>query len=395
MTEAIEIHEILLTLGGLFMLGLLSDLLGKHTAIPRVTLLLLVGIIIGPAVLDVLPVFIYEWFPVLTSISLAMIGFLLAQRLTAPDINEMGREVISMSLGVVIITSLLMFTVLVLFGVRIEIALILAGIASATAPASTMDVINELEAKGKFSNKVLSIVAIDDVWGLLIFSILLALAAALGDTSSAYQLMGSGFKEIAGAIALGICLGVPMAYLTGRIRRGEPTQAEALGLVLLCAGLAVWLQVSYLLAAMIMGVVVANLAQHHSRPFHEIEGIEWPFLILFFLLAGALLKIESLFQIGWLGIAYIVLRILGRVIGAQVGGKIAGVDKVTRQWIGFTLLPQAGVAIGMALVAAERFPEFADKILPIILATTVIFELLGPVIARSVLIKMGEVEDDN
>lgn len=394
MTDVPFSAQVLVTFGGLFLIGLLADLLGRRTPLPRVTLLLLAGFLIGPSVLDWLPQFTADWFPLLTDIALAMVGFLLGQKLTLPTLRQMGRSVLAMSIGEVILTSLLVFTVLALSGVALEIALLLAGIAPATAPAATMDVVSEYHAKGKFTDTLLGIVAIDDAWGLLVFSILLAIAQGLSGQGGAGEVLASGAREIGGAVLLGLMLGIPMAYITGRIRPGEPTQAEALGLILLCSGLAAWWGVSHILTAMVMGAAVANLARHHDRPFHAIEGIEWPFLILFFLLAGAALHLEALAEIGLLGAGYIGLRIVGRILGTRLGGWLSDTDPAIRRWIGLALLPQAGVAIGMALLASQRFPELANIILPVVLGSTVIFELLGPVATRRVLIRMREIKYD-
>ena len=163
-------------------------------------------------------------------------------------------------------------------------------------------------------------------------------------------------------------------------------------MVLLCAGLAVWAGVSHILAAMTMGALVANLASHHDRPFHTIEGIEWPFLILFFLLAGAALHLDALAEVGLLGAGYILLRVAGRLLGTRLGGWLNGTDPATRRWIGLAMLPQAGIAIGMALLASQRFPELRDIILPVVLGSSVVFELIGPVITRRVLSRVGELK---
>jgi Kef-type K+ transport system membrane component KefB len=142
---------------------------------------------------------------------------------------------------------------------------------------------------------------------------------------------------------------------------------------------------------MVLGAVVANLARHHKRPFHAIEGIEWPFLILFFILAGASLQIDSLATVGLLGAAYIILRIVGRLIGAWAGGVLSNADPLIRRWMGVALMPQAGVALGMALVATQRLPDLSDIILPVVIGATVVFEVIGPVLTRRVLILAGEV----
>jgi len=297
-----------------------------------------------------------------------------------------------MSASEVLMTGLLIATILSLFGVPLHIALLLAGIAPATAPAATLDVVHESSARGKLTNTLLGIVAIDDAWGLFIFSLMLAAAEAIHGGGGVTDAIITGTWEIAGALILGLVLGVPMAYITGRIRSGEPTQAEAIGVVLICAGLAVWFEVSYILAAMVMGSIVANFAYHHERPFNAIEGIEWPFLILFFLLAGASLHLDSLIDAGWLAVGYILLRVIGRIGGVWLGGFICGAEQRIRYWLGLTLLPQAGVAIGMALLAVQRFPESEDVILPVVLGATVIFEVAGPAVTRLVLTHVGDIK---
>ncbi len=386
--------QILMTFGGLFLLGLVADIVGRHTPLPRVTLLLLSGLVIGPSALGWLPSFTNQWFPVLTNIALTMIGFMLGQKMTSASFRNLGRVVFSFSIGVVLVTAFMVFSVLFFCGISLEISLLLAAISTATAPAAIVDVVREYHADGEFTDTLLGIVAIDDALGLLLFSLILAVVQSVGGESGAFQILTMGVWEIGGAVLLGLLLGVPMAYLTGRIRPGEATQAEALGVVLLCAGLAVWLEVSYLLAAMTLGSVVANFAKHHDRAFHTIEKLEWPFLILFFLLAGSSLELKSFGQVGLLGLGYIALRVTGRMCGSWVGGRIGKASLQLRRWMGIALLPQAGVAIGMVLLASQRFPELKDILLPVILGATVVFELIGPVLTRQALCQVGDICPD-
>jgi len=149
--------QILVTFGGLFLFGLIADLVGRHALLPRVTLLLLSGFVIGPSVLDLLPPFTDQWFPVLTNIALAMIGFMLGQKMTRATFRNLGRAVFGMSVGVVLTTAFLVFIVLFLFGVPFEISLLLAGISTATDPAATIDIVREYQAKGRFTDTLLGI----------------------------------------------------------------------------------------------------------------------------------------------------------------------------------------------------------------------------------------------
>jgi Kef-type K+ transport system membrane component KefB len=136
--------------------------------------------------------------------------------------------------------------------------------------------------------------------------------------------------------------------------------------------------VSFLIAGMTAGAIVANLARHQDRAFHEIEHIQWPFMILFFVLAGASLNVEALAGAGLVGAAFLVLRAASRLAGGWLGGALAGAPPAHRRWYGAALLPQAGVAVGMALVAAREFPAHGDLILTLTIGTTVAFELVGP-----------------
>ncbi len=381
----------LMTLGGIMLLGLVTDLLGRHTPLPRVTLLLAFGFLIGPSGTGLLPEIAPELFYLLSSMALVMIGFLIGGTLTRQMLRRHGRRVLTISATMVLVTLIFVGVGLTLIGVPIEVALLLAGISTATAPAATADVVHEIGAEGPFSQTLLGMVAIDDAWGLIAFTLVLAFVHVLNGDGATTSVMLHGLWELVGALALGALLGVPMAYLSGRISAGEPLQAEALGMVFLCGGLALWLEVSFILAAMVMGAVVTNLARHHRRPFHAIEGIEWPFLVLFFVLAGASLEIDALWAAGAGLLGYLVLRVLGRLAGAWLGGSLCGVDAAQRWWLGLAMLPQAGVALGMALIAAQHLPTLGQIIIPVVVGATVIFEIAGPVLTRMALRYAGEV----
>ena len=236
--------------------------------------------------------------------------------------------------------------------------------------------------EGRFSALLLSIVALDDVWALMLFSVGMAIVTTLsgvaGETS--FLLMAAG--EIGVAMLLGMVIGFPAAYLTGRIKQGQPMLTEALGIVFLYGGVAIWLDISFLIASMVIGIVIANVASHHEYPFHAIEGVEWPFMVIFFVSAGASLELGALQDIGLIGGIYILYRAAGKYLGAMIGSRFGGADQATRSWMGVAMLPQAGVAIGMALVASNQFPEYRQLLLTIVISSTIFFEIIGPAFTK-------------
>jgi len=378
-------------IGAILILSLATDYIGQKTRLPRVTLLLLFGFLIGPSGLNVLTDTHQAWFPLATDIALLMIGFVLGSQLSGRNLQKLGRMIFSISLVESSLTAIIVLLGLLLLGTKPEIAFILAGIATATAPAATSAVVNEMKARGTFTQTLLGIVAIDDAWGLIIFSLMLIAAGIFaGDTAATPQLL-VGAWEIGGAVLVGVGLGIPAAFLTGRIRSGEPTLVEAIGVVFLCGGISIVLGISLFLTVMVMGATVANLAKHHKRPFHAIEHIEWPFMILFFVLAGASLHLDALLQIGIVGLAYIVLRCMGKLSGAWLGAVISNAPDTIRNWIGLALMPQAGVALGMALIASQRFPESGAFVMSVVISAVVVFELFGPILTRMALLRSCEV----
>ncbi|PQO22087.1 sodium:proton antiporter [Rhodobacteraceae bacterium WD3A24] len=370
-------HIVFLTLGALFIAGLAADTLGRRTRLPRVTLLLACGVVVGRSGLDLLPAEVQGWYELLTVLALTMVAFLLGGVFRRGTLTQYGREILVISLCIVGGTVAVVAGGLWLLGLPLAPALMLGAIAAATDPAAVEDVVHESGRKGGFPDKLKGIVAVDDAWGIIAFSVVLAVAAGIaGEGGSAA--LGHAVRELGGGIALGVAMGLPAAYLTGRLRRGEPMQSEALGVVFLIAGFAEWFEVSFLVAGMVAGAVVVNFARHHDRPFHEIEHIRWPFMMLFFLLAGASLQAGRFVELGVIGAGYVVLRVVGRIAGSWIGAGLGGAPAAERPWFGVGLLPQAGVAVGMALVAAGHFPDYSGMILTLTIGTTVAFELVGP-----------------
>jgi len=233
-----KIDEILIVLGILLLSGMLAEAMAKRIAIPRVTLLLICGFILGPSVFNFLSISITnQWFPIISKVSLGMVGFLIGGSLTTHQLKKFGYKIIIISLSIVIVTVILMSISLFLLTQSLNLSLLLATIAIATAPAATTDVIHELKSTNGLSFLLKGIIAIDDFWALIVFSIVLAIVSVDASGSIKHILVFVS-RDLLGAIFLGIILGMPIALLTGRIQEGEPSLAEALGSVFLCTGLA-------------------------------------------------------------------------------------------------------------------------------------------------------------
>lgn len=375
-----EFAPIFITLGVLFLAGLAADTLGRRTRVPGVTLLLVIGVLIGSSGLALLPEAAIHWYEPLSIVALTMVAFLLGSSLRRDKVAAHGRAILAVSVVVVLATMVVVAIGLWLIGLPPELAILIGAVSTATDPAATQETLREAGGEGDFADTLRGIVAIDDAWGMMVFALAVVAAQAVASAGFDPRLLLFALWDVGGALVLGLVIGLPGAVLTGRLRPGEPTRIEALGLVFLTSGLALWFEVSFLLAGMAAGAVIANRARHHERAFHEIEMVERPFLILFFLLAGASMQLDALAAVGWIGLGYIVLRILGRLVGGWLGGMWGGLTPVERRWIGPALLPQAGVAVGMALVATVEMPAVGDILLTLTIGTTVVFELIGPVV---------------
>lgn len=376
---------------GLFLvLGFVAHYVGRRAHVPRVTLLLLIGVAVGPSALDLVPASVADWFPLVSRITLSMIGFMLGRHFKWGELKQSGRGVLVLSVVEAVGAAVAVGAALFVAGAGLALSLVFAAVAPATAPAATVDVIREVSAKGPVSETTLRVVAIDDAWGVLLFSALVVIVqSTLGVEGEAWGYLLEGAREVFGGVVLGLLLGAPMAWLSGRVVDGELTMIETLGAVLIAAGLAEQLGLSHLIACMTMGAVVANWGEH-DRAFHAIEGASEPFLIVFFLLAGYALELGSLREVSWFGLLYVAARAAGKLGGARLGARLGGLSAPERRYVGWCLLPQAGVALGLGLSLAEHLPELGPRVLSTLVATTIAFELTGPIAARLALKRAGE-----
>ncbi len=382
--------EVLLSLGLILAASIVADWIAGRLRLPRISVLVLLGVALNAVQalpwIPVMPAWSPELTQALVTLALVMVAFLLGGDLRITRLRRLGRPIVVLSVAVVLASVAIVTGGLFLLGYPIAVAVGLGAIAAATDPAAVREVIRTVDGQHPWAIVLLGVVAIDDAWGVIAFGLAMAaLSLSLGgDALSA--LTGAGW-EIGGAVVLGVVIGLPASALTGRLSPGEPTRVEALAVVLILAGAARALHVSPLLAAMTAGMLVANLSKHHRRSLREIEHIEWPFLVFFFVLAGAGLSPASLPAIAGLTAAYVVLRTLGRLAGG-----VLAAGWITRRGgppipasLGLALTPQAGVALGMALLVAERHPQAAVTLVPAAVAGTVLFEVFGPLLTARIL----------
>jgi Kef-type K+ transport system membrane component KefB len=272
--------QFLLTLGIILLVGLLFSTVAQRSFLPRATLLLIFGVVIGEGSLDLIPNLFSDRFELIADITLLMVGFLLGGKLTASSLRDHSVKSFAISFSAAVIPASIVCLGMLALGIEIEIAVLLGCFAAATAPAAVFDVVDESGVKNRFSELLLMIVVLDDVWALLLFGVGMAIVTSLNGVAGDNSFTMLVVQELLGAVLLGVVIGLPAAYLTGRVKPGKPVLSEALGIVFLCGGLAMWLDVSYLVASIVMGAVIANLARHHDYPFHAIEGIESLFMVV-------------------------------------------------------------------------------------------------------------------
>ena len=385
-----------LSLGIILLAGLASARLIKKLKIPTITAYLVLGIFIGPSALNLVSPNIITSSGLVSSIVLSFIAFSLGQNFSLKRFRTIGRSVLYISMGEVIGACALVTLALYLFGKDFHIALVFGAIAAATAPATTIMVIREYKAKGEFTNTLLGVVAVDDAWGIILFAICLAIAKSL---VSAHGLIANialsgafhAMLEILGAIILGGCLGWCLSYFSRHISEPSELLIYTLGFILLNTGICMLLGLSVLMANMVLGAVLVNVNKTSFKFFDALRGIDSPFYLLFFVLAGANLEVGLLGKIGLLGLIYLFTRVAGKIAGATIGARIVHAEDRIQKYIGLGLIPQAGVALGLALIAKSTFGDAGSVIFSTIVATTIVYELIGPLFTKLALKKAGEI----
>jgi len=378
-------------LGGVFCARFINKL-----GFPAVTAYLVLGIFIGPSVFNSVPKDLLNASGLISNIVLGFIAFGLGQNFSRGLFQKIGKPVLWISilevLGPWVLVTLSLFFLL---RQPFYVALLFGAISTATAPAATVMVVREYKAKGRFTDILLGVVAIDDAWCLIIFAISLAISKAiyvhLNSPFFLLKVVLNSIFNIAGAFILGAILALILSYFSKYIRSSTELLIYTLGFILFSIGVALSLHLSVLLSCMFLGMVLVNIHLASFKFFDSIRNIDSPLFLLFFVLAGANLEIGLLRRMGILGITYIFFRTIGKIVGSVWGGYIVKVEDRIRKYLGWGLLPQAGVALGIALIAKNDFPNIGNILFSTIVATTVVYELIGPFCTKYALHKAGEI----
>ena len=386
---------VILSLGFILIAGLFSAKIIRRLKLPMVTAYLLLGILVGPAFLNMISDGIIIHSGLISNIVLGFIAFNLGQNFSADSMRKMGRSLLWISILAAVGAWFLVTAAFLFFKQPFYVALLFGAIASATAPAATVMVAREYKAKGSFTDTLLAVVAIDDAWCLVIFAVSLAIAKAVAVAGTAAngvvtEAVMRAFLEIGGAFLLGGAVAWIAGYFSRYARTSTDLLIYTLGFIFLTTGLAVYLGLSVLLANMFLGAVLVNIHRLSFKFFDTLRTVDTPLYLIFFVLAGANLEIGLLAKLGLLGLVYVLFRSIGKIAGGFIGGLIARSPERIRNNIGLALLPQAGVALGVALIAKDTFPQYGGIIFSTTVATTVVFEIFGPLATRFALRNAGE-----
>lgn len=396
-----QLHTLLI-LAIMIFAGMAFGRLAKRVKLPNVTGYLIAGLLLGPAIPSLIPgcpyggIITAEMLPALDIISKVALGFIafsIGNEFKISYFKRVGATPIVIAVFESLFAILFVLAVLLVCGVEPSFAIVLSSIAAATAPAATIMVINQYKAKGQVTETLLSVVAIDDATALAMFSVSVAVAQALKNPAevSVKTALLDPLWEILGALIFGLLLGMAFCIPLRWFKKDGNRLSLIIGFVFLGVGLAEMFGFSSLLMCMAIGAGFANFSSQVPHIMKLTDGLTPPIFMLFFVLSGAELQLSVVPTVGLVGIIYVVMRVAGKMCGAAFGAALCKAEKNVRRYLGPALIPQAGVAIGLSLIATQIVPEHGAQIRAVILCGTLIYELIGPVITKISLTKAGEI----
>jgi len=399
--------NVILALGLIVVLGFFGGLALEKLKFPRITGYIIIGVLLSPSLLNVISIETIGELGVINDIALGLIAYLIGGSLHWESVRKVGKSIAAIlpfqSLGAWFLVTL----VLALLGHLIipsgtfwqtyfPIAFIIGAVSCATAPAATMAIISEYKAKGPLTTTLLAVVALDDAIAVVAFAIALGICQPLvnGLDASAYQILAIPLLQIFKSVAIGVVFAIALIYMARLVKTRYLLLVVVFGMIMLCAGITSYLGVSAILANMVVGFIVVNKTRRQDM-FTVVEGIEDVIFAMFFVLAGLHFDLSVMRVAGILAVLIVLARCVGKYAGTRAGARISHAPDTIKKYLGFALLPQAGVAIGLGLIAAIEFPSFGIVLLNGILAAVIINELITPPLTKYAIFKAGEARVDS
>ncbi|MGH4138771.1 cation:proton antiporter [Clostridium sp.] len=373
--------------------GIIFGRLAKFVKLPNVTGYLIAGLLLGPSFLNFLPLNMVNGFSIISDIALGFIAFAIGSEFNLNYFKKVGMApiiiAISESFGAIILVTI----TLIIFGFDLKLSILLGAIAAATAPAQTIMVINQYKAKGSLTSMLMSVVAIDDAVALIGFGFATTIVKTMstGLSSNIVLSILTPIYELVISFILGGIASILMKLIFRWFKKASNRLCIIIAFILITYWVAGLLQGSPLLACMALGGVLVNIYGDIDSIVKITNDFSPPIFMIFFVISGAGFEISALSGIGVIGLLYVITRIVGKMAGAWIGGKVTKQEDKICKYLGPTLMPQAGVALGLIVVAGKLIPEYAAQIRVIILCSTFIYSIVGPIAAKVALEKSGEI----
>jgi len=393
--------DTLFFIGVMILSGFIGGKISNRFKFPAVVGYLIAGLILGPSFLNFLNLSLLNSLGIFNDIALALVAFIIGSEMRLGVLRKMGKGIITIILSESFGAFLLVFIGVYLLTHKLYVALIFGAMAPASAPAGTAVVLQEYKAKGPLTDALYAVVGLDDGLAIMIYAFAAALAklSIMDSGDSLLHFLKGPIIEIVGAISVGTLVGILLGYTLRKLRNKKEVLSISLAGVMICTGVAKYFHFSLILANLTVGMVFANLYLFANRRSMEtISFISLPIYTIFFVIAGAHLQIKLLPTMGVLGILYIICRSLGLIGGASIGATISGAAPVIRKYLGLGILSQAGVAIGLAIMATREFTFMGESgktlalmVINTIAATTIVFEVIGPIATKFAIRKAGEI----
>lgn len=387
----IELHTAV-SLGILLLASLVGGILADYVRIPKVTAYLLAGMLVGPSVLHAVGEQHTHQLEPLTKLAMSLVLLELGCRFPLAHLRPILRRAIWLSAGELSATFLLVTIGVWLFTGKLAAGVLLGALALATAPATTVLVFKESRSEGPVTELAGVLVAMNNIVAIIGFEILFVVAGVLSNEQSVElgsQLSGLG-RDIGGACLLGAVGGLSISYLSGLLNQRR-WLVMVVAVSVLMFGLCESWHLPYMLSFLVAGVMLVNTSEVAAEILGEQEKIAGLLVVMFFAVHGAELQLSSFLSAGLLGAVYIATRCAGKVLGTRFAAIFRKEPATVRRYLGSSLLSQAGAAIALATLAAERWPGLGDQLQVIILGSVVFFEIVGPVCIRWAVLKAGEV----